>query len=355
MKKMLQVVLCALVMQAHAAAVVDVYGLDTEESATLLTRYSERVKAIMIPLNQAGRAYKAGDTLPAPILHLVQQKKALVEEIKQKEGYLYVNFEEVLYSDRADDHFITLDVVKPSQSWRLKFMHNESEKIDPIKPTTGHDVVDDMHDYTQKSAHLFLNNQLDARTVHCPVYHCFMGFEHPQLRPYLALFNRSAIVQKAWIKQVLDHDPSPARRAMAAFLVGHFRRTDDIFKTLLPHVNDTDETVRNNTIRVIAATLAKSKNRDLDVHPFLALLASPSLTDRNKSLFVLAELSQDKTAKKVLIRDGATRLLAMYAMKQPNHHGPAYFILKQLSGQDFGDSNPAAWRDWFKHASSAKG
>ena len=355
MRKSLQVVLCALVMQAHAAAVVDVYGLDKEESSKLLTHYGERVKAIMIPLNQAGRMYKAGDTLPVNILHLVQQKKALVQEIKQKEGYLYVNFEEVLYPDRADDHFITMDVVRPSQSWRLKFMHHEHEKSEAIKPATGHDVVDDMHDYTQKSAHLFLNNQLDARAIHCPVYHCFMGFEHPQLRPYLAMFNRSASVQKEWIKQVLNHDPSAERRAMAALLVGHFRHADEIFKTLLPHVNDTDETVRNNTIRVIAATLAKSKNRGLDVHPFLALLDSPSLTDRNKSLFVLAELSHDKTAQKALIRDGATRLLAMYAMQQPNHHGPAYFILKQLSGQDFGDNNLAVWRDWFEHASSAKG
>ena len=131
--------------------------------------------------------------------------------------------------------------------------------------------------------------------------------------------------------------------------MGHFQDPKEIVSILSFHVDDPDETVRNNVIRVISETLRKSKIT-IDVSPFLSLLDSPFLTDRNKSLSVLWLASESSEGKKQIIQSGGDKLLSILALKQPNNHDLAYIILKNVSGKDFGEYNIAAWKQWLSKA-----
>lgn len=193
---------------------------------------------------------------------------------------------------------------------------------------------------------LMMNNKIKQLAAPCPVYHCAMGFEHPKLKPYLKVFNDGAIKEKAMILETLNHDLDPARRAAAAFLVGHFRDPHEIISVLSPHISDKDEEVRNNVMRVIGATMAKAKIIDIDVSPFLNALDSPSTTDRNKALYVLFNAADSKAAKQVILQKGGKQLVALTRLKQPNNHDWAYLILKKISGKDFGATNSAGWAAW---------
>ena len=335
-------------MQASAENIVDVYGVNADESATILHKYGTRVTDIIIPLNKAGQTLKPGPYVPENVLQLAKKREALIQEIKKKEGLSFVVFDEVMYPNNKN-HYITIDVVKNSDKNRLRFVTDEDLK--KVYPKT-HDIMDKMTEYTDKMFHLMLNNQLNTQNMVCPAYHCTGGFDHPELKPYLAAFNQLNLDEKKRIITTLNHDENPTRRASAAFLVGHFKDPREIITTLLPHVNDPDETVRNNTIRVIGATLERAKINDIDATPFLTLLDSPSLTDRNKSLYVLFAISQSNAGKQLLIQKGSAPLLALLQLKQPNNHDIAYRILKQLSGKDLGEYNLAAWQAWFKQAQS---
>ncbi|WP_332248013.1 HEAT repeat domain-containing protein [Legionella tunisiensis] len=66
----------------------------------------------------------------------------------------------------------------------------------------------------------------------------------------------------------LNNDPDPSRRAAAAFLMGHFKDPNEIISLLMVHVNDRDSGVRNNVMRVIAATMFKANIAPIDVVPF---------------------------------------------------------------------------------------
>ena len=333
----------------HAMDSVDVYGMSPQESAVLLQKYSKRVIDIMVPLNQESINIQLGHKASKKFDRLVQERRALMKEIKKKEGLLFVYLDIVSYPNNTNN-YMTIDVVKTSDKDRLRFV---GRGVASKKYPQRHDIVTKMAEYTHKSFQLYLTHPPGPNEPPCPVYHCFMGFNAPELKPYLPLFNAAAVQQRTLILDTLNHDQNPERRGAAAFLVGHFKDPRDIVATLLPHVNDSNEGVRNNVIRVLSTTLFTAKINDIDARPFLTLLDSPVLTDRNKSLFVLDSLAQSKKGKTLLIQEGRDRLLAILQLKQPNNHDFAYLILKKISGQNYGEYDMRAWRDWFNKAQTA--
>ncbi len=330
-------------LHVNAAHDLDVYGVSAEESQKILQRYGKRIANIFEEIHQGKTQDPSGffESKQAEQLHKKLAKT--LDEIKQQEHYAYAWPEAVYYA--GNDYCVTLDVVTDKQKDRLHFIKN---KLHPRKNyPKKHDIIDKMDEYSLIGMELFLADELKKTSEDCPVYHCSMGFHHPKLKPYLEIFNEAAQQQKTLILNTMNTDPDPERRAAAVFYVGHFKNPHEIISILLPHLNDPDEEVRNNVIRVIAMTSAKAEIIDIDPKPFLTLLDSPSLTDRNKSLFVLSATAKSKLVKQYLIQHGQESLLAILAMKQPDHHDIAYNILKEISGQDFGN-NIEAWRSWFK-------
>lgn len=335
-------------MPVIAAHGIDVYGLNAKESNAFLQRYEPRIADITNQLHDGILKDTDGFLGSQAGEAIIKKRNALIETVKKAEGYLYVNFETVYYS--GNDYYTTVEIIKPSQKERLKYITGKSA---PKNYPKIHDVIDKMDEYREIGYKLLMAGKIQPKHNTCPVYHCSMGFDHPQLKPYLALFNQAVVHEKQFILNTLNQDPNPDRRGAAAYLIGHFDDPQEIISVLLPHVKDPDEVVRNNVIRVISLTALKAKITTLDPAPFVALLDSPISSDRNKSLFLLAQLAQSKRGKTYLIHHADIPLLTILAMKQPNQQEFAYMIMKELSGQDFGEHNLRAWQAWMKKAKLA--
>lgn len=78
-------------------------------------------------------------------------------------------------------------------------------------------------------------------------------------------------------------------------------------------------------------------------------LDGPTTTDRNKAAAIVDGLvrrpDSSNLRHEVIARAGPT-LLKLLALGQPNNHDFAYQILKQVSGQDFGEHDVDRWRAW---------
>ena len=333
----------ALSVPAHAADITDVYGAEGKEAAKVVKKYAKRATEIEVSRLSEGMLKTNPDY--KVIEHLELEKMALLKSIMREGGFAYAAVEMITYPNDTN-HYVTIDVVKKNEQRRLRF-------VSPIfkgeKYPERHDIIEKMQDFTRVQLQLMLRTNIQPGGE-CPVYHCVSTFDNPKLKPYLFLFNKGAIQEKQLILDTLKQDANPQRRAAAAFLVGHFKDPQEIISVLSKYVEDKDEVVRNNVMRVIGATMLKSHINTVDAAPFLELLDSPSVTDRNKSLFVLYSIADSQAGKQFMLREGRQRLLAVLKLKQPNNHDFAYRIIKKLSGQDFGEYNIAAWNAWWINA-----
>lgn len=338
-------------MQVTAADLIDVYGDESPLASQVVQKYSKDIQQVELYLHQAA---KQGDEQvdSAKFLEMYAKKIILTDKIRRELAALYVNFQTIYYVNQKDI-YTTVEIVTKAAPERLRFISPEASDHDTTheKPKNSLDIFEQEMAYNQTGGQLFLNNQL-TMSPDCPIYHCSWGFKDAALRPYLALFNEAAKKKRALIIKTLRQDPDPRRRASAAMLVGHFSDPKEIVALLVPQVTDPDEGVRNNVIRVIGATVQKSKVLPPSLMPFIELLDSPIETDRNKSLIVI--LSAATPFQDTIIQHAGGRLLQLLQLKQPNNHDIAYQILKKISGKDFGEHQVAAWRAWIDQKNSGR-
>lgn len=333
--------LLAFFSSSAMAECLDVYGVDEKESKQILAEYSPQLVKLTHALS-TGVSHNSDNFFNSPeALKLREERKALIKKIKEERHYVYVDMDTIFYSEK--ECCTTLEIIKSNQQDRLRYVPEQRKIAYPKK----HDIIDVMQTYQTLSRKLFFENKVQPTHLDCPVYHCTIGFSHPQLKPYLNKFNTAALQQRALILDVLKNDPDPTRRASAAYLVGHFRDPRDIVNVLMPYVNDKDDGVRNNVIRVLSLTTQKANITDLNPAPFIELLNSPFGTDRNKSLFLLSILAQSDVTKRYLIQHAKAPLLSILRLQQSNQHDFAYEILKQISHQDFGPHDEVRWSAWF--------
>lgn len=327
----------ALSWGVWASEYIDVYGLETKEAHAVLQKYGaevEKIETQMLSEFQKGKAWDEDK-----LARMVPKKLQLIDKIKKEGNYAFVDFQTVFYP--SSHPYTTIEIIKPVQLERMKFARSR-EKKDYVKKD---DLVGRMIEFTQLTTKLMLNHEITGSS-NCPIYHCIADFDHPKLKPYLEPFNQGALKQKKFIVSTIQKDENPERRAAAAFLIGHLPNPKEIIQLLLPHVNDADGDVRNNVIRVIAVTMAQAHITHINTLPFLELLDSPQVTDRNKSLYVLQAAAESKKESQIILEKGADKLLALLQLHQPNNHGPAYEILKKISGRSFGEYDIDAWRSW---------
>src|SRR5438445_4845467 len=101
--------------------------------------------------------------------------------------------------------------------------------------------------------------------VICPAHHCLFGFDHPKLQKYKILFNDSVEKNKYKLVDVLRNEKDENKRAAAAFLLAHIKSAKELVTILIPSIDDPNEKVRNNTMRVIGLTLLNSPHIDLPI------------------------------------------------------------------------------------------
>ena len=328
-----------------AIGAVDVYGVDQTTAAKIVKKYSKNIDEIELHLQQVMAKENLAEGRDHPADSIVKKRMALIAEITKKNNFEFVNFETIIYPHN-NSLYTTIEIVDKDHPERMRFVntkpYHQPEKVALKKP----DVIDEMNTYTSTGVNLIISQQMSSAMSACPVYHCSVGFNHPKLKPYLRLFNNGAIRNKKLILDTLNNDPDPTRREAAAFLVAHFNNPQEIISVLSPHITDKDEGVRNNVMRVIGETISNAHITSLDIMPFIDALDSPYTTDRNKALLVLAKVTGSKALRKEMSEKGGDKLVSLIQLKQPNNHDMAYYILKQISGKDFGPTNVTAWSKW---------
>lgn len=331
--------------------IVDVYGANKTHTETILKKYSNQVIEIESEQLKQFQDGVITDKKNIKTFEKLQtRKEKLIEDIKKEGDFLYVAFDTVSYSDKKN-LYTTIEIIENKQPQRLKF-------IDPHVNKKKHNVhsmlVDKMIEYDNLRMKLDLLNQLDTdHYTTCPVYHCTSGFNHQALKPYLKVFNAGVIKEKNQILDVLTNDSDSERRAAAAFLLGHLQNPEEIISILEKHVNDKHGHVRNNAMRVIAATMQKANIDTINIIPYINLLNSPYVTDRNKALAILASASKNRALQSIIIKKSKDNLVKLLELKQPINHNWAHDVLKQISGKNYGEYDVNSWENWLTAAQKA--
>lgn len=331
-------------LSSNIFATVDVFGTSKLNGQKIIKKYEKDIVEIEEGVNQLLMKNKVMEKNKEEALLIKRQD--LLTKIKQEYGFLYVGFESVQYPD-LHKTFTTIEVVSPKEAYRMNYVDPViKQRSDPHKNIKARrDVIDKMMAYQELGMRIMLDPKHSYTTTNCPVYHCTWGFDEPKLKPYLKLFNTSATKDRKLILDTLQENDIE-RRGAAIFLVGHFKNPHEIIQLLSPYVKDKQSLIRNNAMRVIGATLLKSKITDINIEPFLAALDSPYETDRNKSLFILWNLANVKNVQNAIIKQSGDRLIKLLQLKQPNNHDIAFLLLKKISGKNYGENKVAAWQKW---------
>lgn len=341
-----------------AGNIVDVHGLEHKTAQKLLQTYVTKIQTIetlimdeFLKANQGHFDAKKYDCL-------IMKKNKLLADIKQEGPFAFVDLQTVYYQN--DTIYTTLEVIDDPKSDRMRFVTKPSHPvIERVKAWRNRiyrslwrrsDVISQMQAYDALTMQLTMTAQLKPEENDCPAYHCLSSFHHPRLQPYWDIFQKGVTQEKQFILTTLRYDPDPERRAAAAFLVGHFSDPKEIVTVLGACVDDSSSLVRNNALRVIALTLLKSRLTNIDCMPFITLLESPFVTDRNKALSILLGLVDDPVNKEKMIRYGGHGILSLLHLSQPDNHDLAYALLKKMSRQRFGAHQFSQWQAWLQQA-----
>ena len=351
-------ILMGLCSMSWAADVVDVHGLEDGQAQKWLQQYTPRIQALEMQIMLTFLDMNQGNPSTQCYHCLIAKKKQVIADIKHQGHFEFVDLQTVYYP-KDKNIYTTLEIIDHAHIERMRFItkpahHHLLRKLRTLrnrlrdKLYQHQDVVLKMIQYQALVMRLWLSHQLDHDTNDCPAYHCLSSFHHPALKPYLEIFQQGIVKDKSWIIATLRSDPDPERRAAAALLVGHFQEPAEIITLLSSCMNDTEMEVRNNILRVIATTLYKSHLSHLDIMPFIQLLDSPYVTDRNKALGILTVLADSQRGKTQIIQHGGRQLVALLHLTQPDNHDLAYILLQKVSHQHFGDHDYQRWQDWIR-------
>lgn len=320
---------CATAPKSHAALNgIDVFG-------------SKRVSALDISKQYGSQIDKWVDASKNQRPEYFGLKKGIEDSIKNQWGLAYVSLSLITYFKPNPGDYLTVDIVEPQDAAkRMAFL---PEPKGHFEDPDG--LIALWEEYLQLAFELQRTGQFDYPKA-CPAWHCTHGFENSKLAPFLEKFNKLVPPNEDKLARILKEDFRPQFRGNAAFLLAHIKNGRTVAKYVLGSVEDPSEMVRNNAVRVLGEIAMKHSDIDIPVEPILKVLNFPATTDRNKAGYVLSSLSQKQKNKKPIVQSGGAFLLEMLKLKQPNNHEPAYTILKNVSGQNFGERDYQAWENW---------
>jgi hypothetical protein len=96
----------------------------------------------------------------------------------------------------------------------------------------------------------------------------------------------------------------------------------------------------------VAVLGARGANVDFPIRDLIVALDFPSSADRNKAAYTVSALADQTRYRDIIRADAVPAALRLLRLEKPNNHDPAYEILKQVSGEVFGDRDYAAWERW---------
>jgi hypothetical protein len=311
---------------------VDVFGTTQITAELIQQRFGNELEALV----QAIAAHKDQA--------FMDSYAKITGEIQAMGDFAYVSLSPIMYYDRGNSFYLTVDVVdQRDKARRLNFLAPPAKRFaDPDG------LLAKWSEYQETGRALAEKGDLELDKMHCPAFHCVWGFAHPKLKKYEKIFQTRVPKNKEKLKAILHGDERETYRANAAFLLAHISDPHELVNAVLPAIRDADATVRNNVMRVLSQIAEERREVLVPIRPFLDALDFPDTSDRNKSLATLEGLAARPDNKAILLNEAGPRLIQILRLLQPNNHDFAYAILKKISGKDFGERNYEAWDKWLR-------
>jgi hypothetical protein len=262
-------------------------------------------------------------------------------ELKSRGSFALLHFG-VTFAPAPDNGlYVMIDVVETKDvDRRMPFRTAPTENLpDPAG------LIAKWDEYQDKVFSLMFSGT-SLQVSSCPVIHCLAPFSLPELAPYLPVFNDGAKAHETELYDIVARDKDAERRASALFLLAHANNPTKLLPVLTRSMKDPEDGVRNNAMRIMMQMALENPDRDFPIQDLIAALQFPGGDDRNKSAYVLAALVKSPRYRDAIQKDAVPSLLKLLRLHQVNNHDPAYQILKDLSGKDYGDRDYSAWENW---------
>ncbi len=271
----------------------------------------------------------------------VSFQKAVIQEVNKKGKFAYIDVGSVEYPQNPDI-YITINVVDAvdKASMQTYLPEPKGHYNDPAHLLRGWDR------YMNTVIPLLIAGKIDSNGLHCKEFHCIAPFSTPALKKFEVEFNTKVPKHAQELATILKDDSDSVKRAKAAFLLAHTKDEKQLIAWMMPALQDSNEDVRNNATRVLVLMAMKDPNIILPIEPFIKMTHSPVLTDRNKSLSVLMGLARQPRYAEIIKKEAGQDLIDNLKLIQPDLHDTAYHILEIISGQNYGERDYAAWSKW---------
>jgi hypothetical protein len=238
---------------------------------------------------------------------------------------------------------VSIDVVeKVDEARRMPFRATPTRALDDPGG-----VLALWAEYQQKMYELALaGTPMTVNDNNCPVLHCIAPFDLTDLAPYLPRLNAGAEQQEDALYAVARDSADAEERAMALFVLAHTNDVQRLMPLLANAIYDPNGGVRNNAMRVLIFLAQKDVDVDFPIRDLIAALDFPTSADRNKAAYTVAALAEQPKYRETVRSEAVPTALRLLRTEKPNNHDPAYQILKQVSGEEFGERDYTAWERW---------
>ena len=323
---------------------IDIYGSSVFDPAVFRAEFGPDISRFVELGWQAG----LGGSVPPPN---AEQLEASMEATNSKIRDALEARAPLAYFDLG----VTLDFGPPQQ---VDVTIDVVEKVDearrmPFRVTPTQDLADPggalalWTEYQQKMYELALAGApMLVDDSNCPVLHCIAPFDLPELAPYLPRLNAAAEQHEDALYAVARDSADAEERATALFLLAHTNDVQRLTPLLGRAIYDPDGGVRNNAMRVLMFLAQRHPDVEFPIRDLIAALDFPSSADRNKAAYTVSGLADQTRYRDIIRADAVPAALRLLRLEKPNNHDPAYEILKQVSGEAFGERDYAAWERW---------
>ena len=283
---------------------------------------------------------------PNPEVDVGSLYQEIITGIQVMGDFAYVDVSPILYFEEGNPIFVTIDIVDAvDASVRMPFRAAPTGRFDDPEG-----LFQQWAEYEETGIALSRAGELSDGYDQCPALSCTFGFEHPDLQKFLPIFEAAIPPNREQLTQILQGDRDAAHRGYAVFLLAFTDDPTSYVQAITPAIKDSSSLVRNNALRVLIHIAQDYPEVPIPIAQVVEALGYPNTTDRNKAAYILVELAKRAEHRETLIEQAVPILLEMLKLQQPNNHDPAYRILTQLSGQQYGARDYAAWEQWAEQA-----
>ncbi|HEX7238448.1 MAG TPA: HEAT repeat domain-containing protein [Gammaproteobacteria bacterium] len=323
---------------------IDIYGSSVFDSAAVRAEFEPD---LMRFIELGWRAGFGSNSAPANAAELEAEMEATSTKIRSalesRVPLAYFNIGVTLDFGPPQQVEISIDVVeKADEARRMPFHSAPTQRLDDPGG-----VLALWAEYQRKMYELALAGApMLVDDSNCPVLHCIAPFDLPDLAPFLPRLNAGAEQHEDALYAVARSSADAEERAMALFVLAHTKDVQRLVPLLANAIYDPNGGVRNNAMRVLMFLAQKRPDADFPVRDLIAALDFPTSADRNKAAYTVAALAEQPKYRATIRADAVPAALHLLRVEKPNNHDPAYTILKQVSGEEFGERDYAAWERW---------